>query len=87
MSGYRELMRRQLLEQMYDKMSDDERRAFVQLTMQDKDHVEIMSALNDLKQKADSNHHSFTSDLLANVTGNAIFDGAVWLVSKLIKRV
>ena len=85
--GYRELMRRQLLERLYDKMSDEEKHAFVQLTMQDKDHMEIMSALNDLKQKADNNHHSFTSDLLANVTGNAIFDGAVFVLSKLIRKV
>ena len=60
MSGYRELMRRKLLEQMYDKMSDEEKRTFVQLTMQNKDHTEIMSALNDLRQKADSNHQCRT---------------------------
>ena len=86
MSNYRALMRRKLLEQIYDKMSDEEQRVFVQMTMQDKDHREIMSALNDLKQKADENHHSFISDFGANVAGNAVFDGAVWLLSKLVRK-
>lgn len=30
---------------------------------------------------------SWWSDLSSNVAGNAIFDGAVWLISKLIKRI
>ena len=84
--GYRELMRRRLLEQMYDNMSDEEKRAFVQLTIQDKDHQEIMSALQEIKQKADNNHHSWVSDFGANIAGNAVFDGAIYLLSKLFKR-
>ena len=84
--GYRELMRRRLLEQMYDKMSDEEKRAFVQLTIQNKDHKEIMAALQELKQKADANHHAFTSDLLANVAGNGIWDGLIWLGSRLFRK-
>ena len=86
MSGYRELMRRKLLEQMYDKMSDEEKRTFVQLTMQNKDHTEIISALNDLRQKADSNHHSFVSDFGANLAGNAVWDGLLWIGSKIFRR-
>ena len=82
----RELLRRKLLEDIYDKMSDEEKHTFVQLTMQDKDHREIMSALNEIKKKADDNHHSFLSDFGANVAGNAVFDGAVWLLSRLVKR-
>ena len=84
--GYRELMRRQLLERIYNKMSPEEQRTFVQLTLQDKDHQEIMSALNEIRQKAESNHHSWLSDFGANVAGNAVFDGAVWLLSKLVRR-
>ena len=80
------MFRRKLLEQIYYKMSDEEKRTFVQLSMQNKDHKEIMAALNELKQKADGNHHSFTSDLIANISGNAIFDGTVWLLSRLIRR-
>ena len=84
--GYRELMRRRLLESIYDKMSDEEKRQFVQLTMQNKNHLEIMASLNELKQKADENHHSFTSDLLANIAGNGIWDGLIWFGSKLFRK-
>ena len=81
--GCRELMRRQLLERIYDKMSEEEKRVFVQLTMQNKNHQEIMQALQELKQKADDNHHSFVSDLGANLAGNAIWDRLIWLFRKL----
>ena len=33
MSGYRELMRRKLLEDIYNKMSPEEKRTFIQLTL------------------------------------------------------
>ena len=41
----RALLRRQLLERIYDKMSPEERRAFVRLTMQDRSADEILRAL------------------------------------------
>lgn len=84
--GYRELMRRKLLEDIYEKMSDEEKKAFIQLTMQDRDRKEIMSALQELKQKADSNHHSFVSDFGANIAGNALWDGLIWLGSRIMKK-
>jgi hypothetical protein len=86
MNAYRAMMRRRLLERIYDKMSDEERRTFVQLTMQDKDHKEIMASLNELKQRAESNHHSFVSDFGANIAGNAAWDGLLWIGSKLLRR-
>lgn len=85
MNGYRELMRRKLLEQMYDNMSDEDKRTLVRLTAQSKDHSEIMSALKQLREKADSNHHSFVSDLLANISGNFITDGLLFIGRKLIR--
>jgi hypothetical protein len=32
------------------------------------------------------NRHSFLSDLLANVSGNALWDAAVWLGSRLLRK-
>ena len=84
--GYRELMRRKLLEDIYDKMSDDEKRAFVQLTIQDKDHTEIMQALEELKMKADKNHHSFSLDFAANVLGNGAWDALLFLGKSLFRK-
>lgn len=86
MSGYRELMRRKLLHEIYDKLSNEDKRLFVQLTIDDKDHKEIMSALDELKSKAEANHHSFVSDFAANILGNGVWDSAVWLLSKMIKK-
>jgi hypothetical protein len=89
--AYRELMRRKLLEQIYDKMSDEEKRLFVQLTMQDKDHREIMDALQRQqiqigrvadKVEKQSWFNSFGSDVAANFASA----GFIWLASKLFRR-
>ena len=84
--NYRALMRRKFLEQMYDKLSDEDKRLYVQMAMQDKDHREIMQALNSLSRKADKNHHSFALDLGANIAGNAVWDSVIWLGSRLLRR-
>ena len=84
--NYRTMMRRKMLEQMYDNMDENEKRMFVQMTMQDRDHHEIMQSLQELKQKADSNHHSFALDFAANVAGNGAWDAILWLGSKLFRK-
>lgn len=86
MSASRELMRRKLLEQIYDKMTEEEKHTFVRLTMEDKNHQEILQALQQIDRKVDTNHHSWLSDFGANIAGNAVFDGAVWLFTKLFRR-
>ena len=86
MNAYRGYLRKQLLEKLYEKMNDEEKRTFVQLTMQDKDHKEIMNALNELREKADKNHQSWLSDFSANVAGNYFADASIWLFSKLLRR-
>jgi len=89
--GYRELMRKRLLEQMYDKMSDDEKRLFVQLTMQDRDHHEIMEALNSQRSQigriADKlDKQSWYVDFGSDVAANFFTDGLIWLGRKLFGR-
>lgn len=89
--NYRELIRRKILEDSYDKMSYEKKRAFVQLTMQDRDHKEIMDALerqrNQISRVADKVESqtwlgAFGSDILANLTT----DSAIYLLSRLIKK-
>ena len=89
--GYRELMRRRLLEEMYDKMSDEDKRTFVQLTMQNRDHDEIMNALEKQqvqisrvveKVEKQSWFNSFGSDVAANFTSA----GLIWLGAKLFRK-
>ena len=84
--NYKALMRMRLMEQLYDRLSDEEKRTFVQLSIQDKGHEEIMHALSSIDKKADRNRHSWIQDFGANVAGNAAWDGFVWLASRLIKK-
>ena len=88
MSGYRELMRRQLLERIYDKMSDEEKRTFVQLTMQNKSHTEIMEALSHQKVQLDKieKKQNWLTDFGSDIAANFLTDGLIWLGSKLFKR-
>lgn len=83
------LMRRKLLEDMYDRMTDDDKKLFVQMTMQQRSTDDILKALQqqslqiqDLRRR----QQTFGQDFLSNILGNATFDGAVWLLGRLFKR-
>ena len=86
-SAYKALARKELLERIYDKMSDEDKRVFIQMTIQDKNADEIKAKLDNLNNKVEKYKHTFTQDLLANISGNAIFDLSAFLFSKLIKNV
>ena len=91
MSDYRGLMRRMLLEEMYDKMSPEDRRTFVQMTLQDRSREEILQALQSQKQQiADIDQkvsrQTWLSDFSSNIAGNAVWDGVVWLFSSLLRK-
>lgn len=84
------LMRKKLLEDIYERMTDDEKKLFVQMAMQQKSSDEILKALeqqsaqiDDLRQR----QQTFGQDFLSNIVGNATWDGALWLVSKLASLV
>lgn len=81
-------LRRQLLERIYDKMSDDEKRLFVQLTMQNKSHTEIMQALQQQSaqiQDLRKHQQTITEDFMSNVAGNFFYGGIVYLARRLFK--
>ena len=80
-------LRRQLLERIYNKMSDDEKRLFVQMTMQNKSHSEIMTALQQQQaQLADIKKHqqTFAADFASNIAGNAAYDASIWMLRRLV---
>ena len=82
-------LRRQLLERIYEKMSDDEKRLFVQMTLQNKSHTEIMQALQQQQSQLSElrkHQQTFGEDFLSNIAGNAAWDGLVWLVSRLSRK-
>lgn len=85
------LMRRKLLEQMYDRMTDEEKRLFAMMTMQNKSNDEILQAiqknqqhLEHLVEKADRDrwYTAFGSDVAANVLTTSAF----WLLGKLFAK-
>lgn len=79
---YEELMRRKLVSRLYDGMTDEEKRTYLML----RNHSETMNAINGIKDIVEKNRHSWMADFGANVAGNAAFDGAVWLISKILKK-
>ena len=87
----RAVARRMLLEHIYDKMSDEEKRLFVLMTMQNKSNDEILRAiqrnqqhLERLVEHADRDrwYTAFGSDVAANVLTTSAF----WLLGKLFAR-
>ena len=85
------LMRRKLLEQMYDRMTDEEKRLFAMMTMQNRSANDILQAiqqnqqhLQHLVEKADRDrwYTAFGSDVAANVLTTSAF----WLLGKLFTR-
>lgn len=80
------LMRRKLLESIYDRMTDEEKRLFVQMMMQQRSADDIMQTLMQQSAKLDKlqkSQQSFGEDFLSNVAGNAAYDGALWLLRRL----
>lgn len=85
------LARRMLLEKLYDKMSDEEKRLFIMLSMQDKGDDEILRAiqqnrqhLEKLVEHADRDrwYVAFGSDVAANVLTTSAF----WVLRKLFQK-
>ena len=85
------LARRMLLEKLYDKMSDEEKRLFIMLSMQDKGDDEILRAirqnqqhLEKLVEHADRDrwYVAFGSDVAANVLTTSAF----WVLGKLFQK-
>lgn len=71
-------------------MSDDEKRLFVQLTMQNKSHTEIMQALQQQSAKIDrlqKTQQTFGEDFLSNVAGNGAYDLLLYLARRLFKAI
>lgn len=85
------LARRMLLEHIYDKMTPEEQRLFVLMTMQNRSADDIMRAIQqNQKQLQHIVEHidrdkwwvAFGSDVAANV----LTSSAAWLLGRLLKR-
>ena len=85
------LMRRKLLEDMYERMTPEEKQLFVQMTMQNKTIGELLQAINRNRQhlerlvehaEKDRWYTAFGSDVAANVLTTT----ASWLIGKLLSK-
>ena len=84
------LMRQKLLEEMYDRMTDEEKRLFIQLTLQQRSTDEIKKVLHEQSaqlQDLRRRQQSFSQDFLSNILGNATWDGALWVINRLARLV
>lgn len=81
-------MRRKLLEEMFDKLSDDEKLQFAMLSMQDKDHREIMESLQRQHEDLDfiKRKQNWLTDFGSDIAANFLTDGLIWLGAKLFRR-
>jgi hypothetical protein len=80
------LMRQKLLESIYDRMTDEDKRLFIQMTLQQRSTDEIKKALQEQSAQLQDlrlRQQSFSQDFLSNILGNATWDGALWLISRL----
>jgi len=91
--GYAEaaeaLLRRKMLEEMYDRLTPEERRQLAMMSMQRRSDGEVMRAIQDNRQKLERLlekaegsrwYTAFGSDVAANVVTTAGF----WLLSRLL---
>lgn len=90
-SAIEALMRRQLLEKIYDRMTDEDKRIFVLLTMQNRSTQEIMQALQQqhaqINRMADKiEKQNWYTDFGSDVAANIFTDGLIWLARRLFRR-
>ena len=82
-----DIYRTYLRYKMLQEMSDEDKRMLALLSEKDSHLIEIKQQLDAIQRQAEANKYSFTTDVLANITGNVITDGAALLLSCLFKRI
>lgn len=90
-NAYRAYMRKKLLERIYDKMTPEEKNLFIRLSLENKDHREIMAALaqqrnqlNNVAQKIEK--QSWLTDFGSDIAANFLTDGIIYLARRLFKH-
>ena len=84
------MMRRKLMESIYDRMTEEEKRLFVQMAMQQRNTADIMKVLQQQSaQIQDLRQHqqTFVEDFASNILGNAVWGGAEWVVARLARLI
>lgn len=82
------LMRSKILEDIYDRMSEDEKKTFVRMFMDNRSAEDIMAALQRQSSQLDSlsrKQQTFGEDFASNIAGNAVWAGAEWLLRRMAR--
>jgi hypothetical protein len=86
-----DLVRRKIAEDIYGRMTDEERQQFKQYLLQHQGHREIMDELR--QQRAQMNamgkkmeRQSWVTDFGSDVAANFFTDGLIWLARRLFRR-
>ena len=74
---YQEFLRRKRLHEIYAGLSEQDKMILTSLNGQQRQLDEVLRRLG---------KHPFATDLLANIGGNFITDGLIWLGGKLLKK-
>lgn len=79
-----------MLKNIYDRMTDEEKRTFILLTMQNKSHDEILQALERQRTQLEKvskkmEKQNWYTDFGSDVAANFFTDGIIWLARKLFR--
>lgn len=80
------MMRKKLLEDIYNRMTDEEKRLFIQMTFEQRSADDILAALgrqSEQLQDLRRRQQTFGEDFASNILGNAVWAGAEWIVKRL----
>ena len=87
MADYRELMRMIVLRDIYNRMSDEEKKELTAIASQTNGFEEITRKLDKIDGKLDTSGKAFAKDFAANVVGNYAADASIYILSRLLKMV
>lgn len=85
---YSAFVRKKLFEEAYNALSEEDKRLYALLSAQEKGNGDVMQALDGQREQLSDilQKQSWWRDLSSNVAGNAIWDGSVWLLSRLVRN-
>lgn len=91
MFGYKDYVKWKLLSEVIDKMTDEERAALFHTSKADRNHSEIMEALQDQREQISRvsskvEKQSWLTDFASDIAANFTTDGIIWLASRLLRR-
>ncbi len=84
-----ELMRREMLGRMYDKMSEEEKRMLVLMTLEGRNHKEVMEELfkqNEKLAEIAKKEGGWATDFLSDVGANILTDSLIAIGRLLMGR-